>query len=91
MNRRVIFMDVRYYNLFSLFCMQTLNMPQDFTELPSYQKLSKRLTSKQNRLLIRIFDEYSEQFSVYAENCFDQGIRFAFLLFLHLYAQDMEY
>lgn len=74
--------------LFSLYCMKQLKMPPDLQELPQYDALVSGLSRKQRAGLIELFDEFTAGFSVYAAECFAQGIRFALSLTQQLYPQE---
>nr|WP_295956580.1 hypothetical protein [uncultured Agathobaculum sp.] len=71
--------------LFSLYCMKQLKMPPDLQELPQYNALARGLSRKQRLRLLDLFDEFSAGFSVYAAECFAQGMRVAFSLSQQLY------
>ena len=60
-------------------------MPPDLQELPQYDALTISLSRKQRLKLLVLFDELSAGFSVYAAECFAQGIRFALSLTQQLY------
>lgn len=60
-------------------------MPPDLQELPQYDALTSSLSRKQRLKLLDLFDEFSAGFSVYAAECFAQGIRFALSLTQQLY------
>lgn len=74
--------------LFSLYCMKRLKMPPDLQELPQYDALVSGLSRKQRAGLIDLFDEFALGFSVYAAECFAQGLRFALSLTQQLYPQE---
>ena len=53
-----------------------------------YDALASSLSRKQRARLIDLFDEFALGFSVYAAECFAQGIRFALSLTQQLYPQE---
>ena len=56
--------------LFSLYCMQNLQMPPNFHEFPHYPALARCLSHKQRRALLRLFDECTLAHAIYAQDCF---------------------
>ena len=74
--------------LFSLYCMKQLKMPPDLQELPQFDALARGLSCRQRKKLFALFDEFSSAFSVYAAECFAQGLRFALSLTQQLYPQE---
>ena len=81
-------MNECFSKLFFLYCIRLLPHPADLCDLPQYAALIRKMSKKQNQQLIELFDAYSLSANIYAENCFQQGIRFALSLMQQLYPPE---
>lgn len=74
--------------LFVHFCITKLTVPDDLREIPGYKNFTHGLSRRKRRQFLALFDDYTLSHSIYAEECFFQGLRVAFSLLPRLYPDE---
>ena len=81
-------MDDVLSDLYLRCCRRALSAPAALADLPQYDRLARSLSSRQRKRFLRAFDALTLQYEVYAQQCFAQGLRFAFSLTQQLYPDE---